>query len=170
MQTFEEKLTAWIDGRLSGVELQRFEAELASNPEALSGKEDAHRLGDLLRKEYRAPELRNADFFNHQLLQRIAAETQHREEPVETAPAFWPLWRMAWAGGLSLIIAGVLFYAVVRPGPSPAPAAKDLLAQVLDANTADPGVTASSFQSKADSVTVLWLDGLDYIPADYVLE
>ena len=170
MQTFEEKFTAWIDGRLSDGELQQFEAELASNADAQDGKIAALQLGNLLRKEYRAPELRNADFFNHQILQRIAAETPRREEMAETAPAFWPLWRMAWAGGLSLIIAAVLFYAVVRPGPSPAPAAKDLLAQVLDANTTDPGVTASSFQSKADSVTVLWLDGLDYIPADYVLE
>ena len=34
MQTFEERYTAWIDGKLTGAELAAFERELADRPAA----------------------------------------------------------------------------------------------------------------------------------------
>ena len=34
MKPFEEKFTAWVDGRLSGAELAGFERELEAHPEA----------------------------------------------------------------------------------------------------------------------------------------
>ena len=37
MKTFEEKFTAWIDGRLAGRELDKFEAELAKTGNAAAG-------------------------------------------------------------------------------------------------------------------------------------
>ena len=45
MKTFEEKFTAWVDGRLTGAELAAFERELESHPEALAEKEAALDLG-----------------------------------------------------------------------------------------------------------------------------
>jgi hypothetical protein len=166
MKTFEEKFTAWVDGLLSGEELRQFEIEISEMENAGADKSDALRLGNLLRREYRAPELKNAEFFNHQIMQRIAAETPRPQTTTPRAAfGFFSLWRMAFAGGLSLIVAASLFLLVVRNGQKSNPTPQDVLAKVIDAQTDDP-VTATSFQSKSNKVTVLWLDGLDYIPDD----
>ena len=166
MKTFEEKFTAWIDGKLNGDELRDFEAELGRMPDAEAEKNATLQLGELLRAEYRAPELKNADFFNHQIIQRIEADAPRKKIAAEPGGAFsfFTLGRMALAGALSLAVAVVLFIFVIKPAPRSNPTPKDLLAQVLDVNTDDPDVTATSFQSKSQKVTVLWLDGLDYIP------
>ena len=38
----------------------------------------------------------------------------------------------------------------------------------IDARTDDPSVTASSFQSPQNKAAVLWLDGLEPLPDDYL--
>ena len=81
MKTFEERFTAWVDGQLTGPDLAECEKELATHPEAAAERAEAQKLGDLLRAQH-APKLGNADFFNHQLMQRIAAETPRAAEPV----------------------------------------------------------------------------------------
>lgn len=164
MKTFEEKFTAWIDGELSGAELAAFEAELAAVEKAGAEKRSAHRLGDLLRAHGGAPELRNADFFNRQLMERIEAETP--KPTAQTArPRFsWPFPRLAWAGACSLLIAFALFYLLIPFGPRRAivPASDDLAD--LSTRSGDPTITATAFHTKDDNVTVLWLDGLKYLP------
>ena len=169
MKPFEERYTAWIDGELTGADLADFEAELSSRGELPGEKASLRQLGDLLRGHAAAPPLTNCDFFNHQLLQRI-----EREEAVAAAPdpeprrAFrFPLLRIAWAGAFSFLIAAALFHFTVPAGPQVNPTASTYMAQVLDAHSDDPAISASAFHSKKDDVTVLWLGGLDYIPADY---
>src|SRR5207302_66520 len=105
MKTFEEKFTAWIDGLLAGSELSEFEAELESMSSAEAERDDARKLGGLLRAEYAAPELKNADFFNHQLMQVIEAEALVAEHKSKRQSIFeWlSVARMAWAGALSLL-------------------------------------------------------------------
>ena len=50
-------------------------------------------------------------------------------------------------------------------GPHENPASNnEYMAQFYNARTADPAVSATAFHSKKDNVTVLWLDGLDYLP------
>ena len=170
MKTFEEKFTAWVDGRLSGEELQQFETEMMSIENAQADKDAALQLGDLLRNVYQAPVLKNPDFFNHQIMQAIETEQRLNEKPApRPATPFFSLWRMALAGGLSLALAGGLFFSTIHTG-SPVREEQNVLAKLSDIQTDDPDVTATSFQSQADNVTVLWLDGLDYIPADYALQ
>jgi anti-sigma factor RsiW len=169
MKTFEEKLTAWLDGRLSGAELAAFERELESHPEALAESESDRRLGELLRANLPAQPLRNADFFNHQLLQQIESS-----QPAEAAPAprfsFWTLPRMAFSGTFLLLIATLLFFAAVPNTRREVRQHQTYVENVLNAHSDDPTITATSFHSKQDNVNVLWLDGLNYMPPDHKLK
>ncbi len=170
MKTFEEKFTAWIDGELRGQALIDFEAELAKIPEAEAGKAAAHKLGDLLRAEGRAPELKNAEFFNHQLMQAIQSEERRTEVPAKVRSGWWSIPRMAWGGAFSLALALVLFVLVIPHGPVENPTSEEYVSQIIKSSTEDPSILATSFQSKKEKVTVLWLDGLDYVPENYKLK
>ena len=75
MKTFEEKWTAWVDDELSEAERAEFEASLDDRAGALAEKNQARKLGALLKEELRAPAMGNEEFFHHQLRGRIAAES-----------------------------------------------------------------------------------------------
>jgi hypothetical protein len=42
--------------------------------------------------------------------------------------------------------------------------------QILEADPKAPKVYATAIHSDQDNLTVLWLDGLDYLPASYQLK
>jgi hypothetical protein len=170
MKPFEEQFTAWVDGKLSGEELTDFEKDLESHPEAASEKEAALRLGSLLRAHPTAPRLTNPDFFNHLLMQRIEAETPR--PVVEAKPrraGFWSLSRLAWAGAFCLAAAFGLYETMI-PKAGESPADSKYFAQVVEAWPSDPNITATTVYNPDDNVTVVWLDGLDYIPASIALK
>lgn len=166
MKTFEERYTAWVDGQLAGEALAAFEKELSAHPEAAADRAAARKLGDLLRSHATAPALSNADFFNLQLQQRIEAETPRpRVEPARGSGSFFlPLSRFIWAGAASLGIAALLFKTLI-PAPQ-GPAAANYFAQVVEAWPSDPSISATTVYDPKDNVTVLWLDGLDYMPSE----
>jgi len=95
MKPFEEKYTLWLDGKLTGRELEAFEAELGEwKANAGLEKTEVAKIGGLLRAHLKAPPLGNEDFFNHQILQQIAAEqpkptpaTTHAVAPARRTPA-----------------------------------------------------------------------------------
>jgi len=160
MKTFEENFTAWVDGQLNAEERLKFEATLGED--AAGDKASVLMLGVLLRRHSVAPPLLNEDFFNHQLLQRIATETK---TPPRARRSPWFVPRFIWAGASSLAMALLLFHFLIPVGPQQVPAAPtEYMAQFYNARSADPGISATAFHSKKDNVTVLWLDGLDYIP------
>jgi anti-sigma factor RsiW len=127
MTTVEEKMTAWIDGKLTGKELAEFERELERRPEAVVEKAAAQQIGELLRTHCSAPILQNAEFFNHQLMQRIEADQANAGAPRKTASAregrFLNLPRMAWAGVFCLLIALMLFEVTISRAESIQPRA-----------------------------------------------
>jgi len=184
MKTFEERYTAWIDGKLDGAELEAFEKELEEHPDALADREDLLKLGSLLRTYGHAPELSNAEFFNHQILTQIREE-EKAEAPKETVPTpifAWLLRPFVWATAAMLIIAGVSVYRVVSPqqqvksgldryvdlSPTPEPEPeKPYNVQIVSAESTDPDISVTPIHSEKDNVTVLWVDGLDYLPASY---
>ena len=168
MKTFEERFTAWVDGQLTGPDLAEFEKELATRPEAAAERAEARKLGDLLRAQP-APPLGNADFFNHQLMQRIAAETPRAAEPERARAWFWSLPRLALAGAACLLIAGGLFKTLI-PASVPPGEKSNYYAQVVEAWPADTSISATTVYNPADNVTVVWLDGLPYIPSTYALK
>ena len=131
MKTFEERYTAWIDGQLEGGALTAFEQELARRAEAGDAeaagvdKADALQLRALLKEHLQAPVLTNAEFFNHQMRERIDAEctlaARRREaaaRPAFRLPAFaWPFLRIAGVGAACLFVVGALYYGLAPSHP-----------------------------------------------------
>ena len=150
----EEKLTAYLDGRLSTAEAAAFERE---HPDALAEKAGAARLGDVLRAHSVAPAMRHADFFNHQILQQITPA------PAPVKRALLPLWRLAFASACCLFAVLGIYQTFVK-----APARPRNFAQVLSVTAGDPSITAEVIDG--DGINVVWVDGLDYLSKDYVLE
>ncbi len=81
---------------------------------------------------------------------------------------FWSIPRLAWAGAFCLAVSLVLYKTTI-PAVAPAPKATDYYAQVVESWPKAKNVSASTYYSQDDHVTVVWLDGLKYIPANYAL-
>lgn len=169
MKTFEEKWTAWIDDQLTGRDLEQFEASLPDRGAALAEKASARRLGMFLR-EQAFPALSNADFFNHQVRERIGRnDLADEEEDEEIASGWWTIRRLL-LGGLTSLAIFVLCATIVIRGGKTAPEQSQYLSQILNARVdpaVSPGATISMFEKKDDRVTVLWVDGLQSLPSEY---
>jgi hypothetical protein len=170
MKTFEEKWTAWVDDQLTGDELAKFEASLPDKPAAEAEKRAARKLGALLQRELAPQTLHNADFFSHQLRERIDREDR---EPSSSrggsgSSIFWPIGRLVWAGATSLAIFVAIALFVMRDKQPIEPS--QYLTQIMGAKL-DPGngpdATITIFESQEDRVTVLWTEGLKSLPAEY---
>ena len=168
MKPFEEQFTAWVDDKLTGEELAEFEKQLAEHPEAAAEKVEAQRLAKFLRTHPTAPRLSNPDFFNHQLMQQIAADMPRETESRRPSASFWSLSRLAWAGAFCLLMAFGLYKSSIPTG-TPTGHDPKYFAQVVEAWPSDPSISATTVYNSVDNVTVVWLDGLDYIPASYAL-
>jgi anti-sigma factor RsiW len=179
MKPFEELYTAWIDGRLTGDELADFERTLPDRAAAEADRAQVLRCGEFLRRHADAPALSNADFFSHQLMERIAAE-ERPASPVPVAerrPRFFTWPGLAWAGAFCAIALLGGYYAGQNDRfhrvpitsaaiTETAPAQYD--ASIIKATSEDPAVSTSVYSN--DGMTVLWLDGLEYLPASYQLQ
>jgi hypothetical protein len=168
MKTFEEKWTAWLDGELHGKELAEFEASLPDRAAAEAEKRDAQRLGALLKQQLSMRAMGNEEFFNHQLRGRLSTETSI--EATERAPRFpsWSIGRLVWAGATALALFVVCTFFVMR-SKEPADQSQ-YLSQILNARVdpaVSPNATVSIFEAKEDKVTVLWVEGLQSLPAEY---
>jgi hypothetical protein len=163
---FEQKFTAWLDGHLNAAEAEAFEREMKERGfDPAAERDQATRLASLLQTHSTSPEMTNGDFFNHQLRHRVAQEST----PASRSSSSWWSWpRLVLAGACSLAIAGALFTALIPHGTAPDLA--PYYATVVDARTFDPKVSASTVYDPRSNVTVLWLDGLDYLPADYAIQ
>ena len=173
MKTFEENLTAWIDGELSEKERAQFEATLTDRAAVETEKAQAQKLGDFLRERLPARTMGNEEFFHHQLRQRIAQEADVAEPATEATPGvretWWSIRRLLWLGTTSLAVFAVCTFFVMRE--QPVTNQSEYLTQILNARV-DPGVnpdaTVSIFQTKDEErVTVLWVDGLKSLPSEY---
>jgi anti-sigma factor RsiW len=168
MKTFEEKWTAWLDGELNGKELVEFEASLPDKAAAEAEKHGAHKLGTLLREQLGAHALSNEDFFSHQLRERIARESGPSREPSLEASTWWTVRRLFWTGAASLalfLICAIFVMREMNPGEQ-----SQYLTQILNARVdpaVSPNASISMFETKEDKVTVLWVEGLQSLPADY---
>lgn len=170
----EEKWTAYLDGKLSPSEEAVFERE---NPGASAERESHSRLAGILRRHSAAPVLRNPDFLNDCILREI---TPPRPPTPARARAMWPLWRMALAGACCMAaVLGIYGFFVRgngdRSGLAAQPAAAnqeapegDYYAEVISASAGDTKLDATVLD--AEGIAVVWLDGVEELPADYVLK
>jgi len=167
MKTFEEKWTAWLDGKLSGKELTDFEASLPDLTSAEAEKREALKLGTFLKAQLAEQPLSNAEFFSHQIKERIARESDERARSGRST--WWTVPRLVWSGATALalfLITAVWLISQNEPGEQ-----SEYLTQILNSKV-DPGANPNAkiyiFESKNDNkVTVLWTEGLQTLPADY---
>jgi hypothetical protein len=172
--SFEETFTLWLDDQLSPADAEAFEKQMRErglDPVAeRAGGEKLHRL---LHENSSAPMMKHAEFFNRQLMYRIEKEQRDAARTEGAAVSFWrwlALPKIAWAGLACLLIAGVMYKTMIpTSGPSPLDQSP-YFATVVDSRTFDPGVSANTVYDPRDNITVLWIDGLDYLPADYALQ
>ena len=170
MKTFEEKWTAWLDGQLSGKELEEFEASLPDRVAAEQERQETHKLGALLREQIAAPAMTNVEFFHHQLRTEMERESRPAPQvgPSETRAGWWTIGRLAWSGAASVALAAVIAFFVMRDdnvgGQS------GYTQNVLNARIGpevNSYATISMFETKEDKVTVLWVEGLQSLPSEY---
>lgn len=169
MKTFEEKWTAWLDGQLTGKELEEFEASLPDRAAAEQEKQEAQKLSVLLKTQLAAPAMGNVDFFHHQLRTQIERDSQSAAQPArEPRASWWTMGRLVWSGAASVALAAILTFFVMRDD--------DLGGQstytrnVLNARLGpevNQYATISMFETKEDKVTVLWVEGLQSLPSEY---
>jgi anti-sigma factor RsiW len=156
MKTFEEKLTAWLDGQLQGEELRVFEKEY---PSAQQEKADYLKLKTLLKENFCCRDLDNPEFFNSQIMEKIERMTGERNRSPRRALLVLP--RLAWGGICALGVGVALFFAVIPRGGLSDPGA-GYVAEVLKTRTADPKVKATVENRK--DMTIIKLEGLDKVP------
>jgi anti-sigma factor RsiW len=167
MKTFEEKWTAWIDDQLTGRELEEFLASLPDRTAAEAEKQSVKRLGSFLREQ--AVALSNADFFSHQLRERLDREsTPARSERATVQTGWWTIRRLLWGGITSLAVFALCAVLVLREKtpPSQSQYLTEILTYRVDP-TVSPNATISMFRPKDERVTVLWVEGLQSLPAEY---
>jgi hypothetical protein len=169
MKTFEEKWTAWLDDELRGDELSEFETSLPDRAAAESEKRDARKLGAFLKEQLQAPAMGNEEFFHHQLRERIGRESSAAAAPEKTQQSsLWPLGRLVWVGATALALFSVCTFFIMRE-KTPSDQSQ-YLTQILNARVdpaMSPNATISMFESKEDKVTVIWVEGLQTLPAEY---
>ena len=167
MKTFEEKWTAWVDDQLTGRELEEFLASLPDRAVAETEKRSAKQVGSLLRDQ--AVALSNADFFSHQLRERLDRESApSRSDRDGMHSGWWTIRRLLW-GGLTSLAIFVLCAIVVLREKAPTSQSQyltEILTYRVDP-TVSPNATISMFRPKDERVTVLWVDGLQSLPPEY---
>ncbi len=172
MKTFEEKWTAWVDGKLSENELAEFKASLPDLSVAEMEKQQALKLGNLLREKIGVRAMTNESFFHHQLMQEIERDAHAAEAPAAREPAmretWWSIGRIVWTGAASLAILTLCTFLLLRDpdvgGQS------TYLTQIINARMGpevSPDATISIFEAKEDKVTVVWVEGLQSLPSEY---
>jgi anti-sigma factor RsiW len=169
MKTFEQKWTAWLDGLLAGKELAEFEASLSESDRAAAeaDKRDVKKLGALLKQHLGADVLTNEEFFSHQIRERIRRDDEAKARR-GAGSTWWSIRRLALSGATALAIF-MVFAVVVTREKSPSEKS-EYLTQILNARVdpaVSPNASISMFETKKDKVTVLWVEGLQSLPADY---
>ena len=166
MKKFEEKWTAWVDGELDEAERAEFEASLDDRTSAEAERQQALKLGALLKEQLQPRAMGNEEFFNYQLRERILAESGLA--PRRARESWWTIRRLLWSGATSLAIFAVCAFFLMRE--KPAQDQSQYLTQILNARVdpnVSPDATVSIFQTKKDRVTVLWIDGLKTLRSEY---
>ncbi len=163
MKAFEEKFTAWMDGQLAGRELEEFERELQRREGGLAAAEKERTvfksLSAALKRHASAPELEFPEVFNQQILDRMESVRERRTVP-------WRLRWLVWAGVGCLAVAAGLYQTLI---PKPHPVQGSYWAEVKSVRVADPSLWAEPVSTSGEEVTLIWIDGLDYLPESYAL-
>jgi anti-sigma factor RsiW len=171
----EEKLTAYLDGSLPPEDAAAFEQ---ANPDVLEMRRQHRLLSAALRTHSPASQLRNGEFFNHQILREI----QPAPAPAAARPAI-PFWRLLFASAAcGLAVFAIVMFTTKDPSKSPGPtiarndtpgtyAAPKYVAKVTEVTAGDYLLTAKLLPpDQSDGLAVVWVDGMEKLSKDYVLQ
>jgi len=173
MKTFENDYTAWLDDALTPEELAAFEAGLEDPLAARREKAMHQQLRRDLVAHCEAPPLESPDFFTNQVMQRVAGN--RAGAGVASAGAggrggvidWWS--RLTWAGIGAVAAAAVLGFNMIPFGG--VGVRTEYAAEVLrtEVPEEEANISAVAFHAKESGLTVLWLDGLDFLPASHAI-
>lgn len=155
----EEMWTAYLDGNLTAQAAAAFEQE---HPEAAAERESFSQLTAAMRLHLPAPAMRNTDFFNESILRAI---TQRPSSAPAAKRRLFPLWGLATASVCFLLAVGAIYSLFVRGGGDRPDGYR---AKIVSVKAGDDSLDATVLD--ADGLAIVWIDGLDQLPNDYVLE
>ncbi len=169
MKTFEENWTAWVDGQLTGRELEEFKASLPDLAAAELEKDSSLKLGNFLRAKIGVPAMPNEDFFLHKLQQEIARDQKVTAPvPAKARESWWSIGRLAWSGAAAL--AALTLFTVIALREQDQGGQSAYLTQIVNARVdpaVSPNATITIFEAKDEKVTVVWVNGLQSLPAEF---
>lgn len=157
---FEATYNRWIDGKLDGAVAREFEAELAAQGVDPDREKAGFASTQLLLRSHVSPQLANGDFFLHQLRHRMEVEQPQKSRSGNLCA--WPT--LVWSGASAAAVAAVLF-ALLIPLQS---TRSSYFATVVDSRTYEEGLSADTVYNSRDNITVVWIDGMDYMTEDIV--
>ncbi len=118
------------------------------------------KMRSLLKENLVVPPLQNPDFINARVMEAI--------ERSEREPERAPLFSLRWLSfsGASLLAIALLISVFYLPSQFAPRSEGEFISQVIDARAGLPKLSVTQFQAPGERGVVLWLDGVDYIPAD----
>jgi anti-sigma factor RsiW len=157
----EIALMRWLDGQMTAAEIAQFEQKLA-NSEALRREAESFKAISMgIQAHVPKAELRNADFFNHQIQEAIAAERKQVKAPVGREPsAVWEMLRRLWP--MTAAAAAVVLLVNVWSDSK-------RVSEVVSSYAPNSDIQVASHYNAEAKATVLVLEGLEAIPADQPL-
>ncbi len=164
-QSDETRICRWIDGELREEDIRDL---LDADPSIYELRESAADLGQLLRAEYRRPELPYADFFNSRILRHIEEEREEADAGVERIVIRVPRLVTALFANQGLI-PGLAFAAVLllalgtflfggNPGSRHS--------QVVHTFAPDPGTSVKATYNGRAGASVITIDGISPLERD----
>lgn len=157
---FEVTYNHWVDGKLDAVAAREFEAELSAQGLDPAREKAAFASTQRLLRTRVSPQLTNADFFLHQLRHRLEAE----QAESTSSRRLWTWPALVWGGASATAVAAVLF-ALMIPLQS---TRSSYFATVVDSRTYEDGLSADTVYNPKDNITVVWIDGMDFMTEDIV--
>ncbi len=168
MKNFEQQYNEWVDEVITPEEQVRLEKEC--DPRWQQAAAADRRLGSLMRKSLQSPALHNADFLNHSILETIRRETAPKAERATPRRflGFLPRPVLA-AAGLAFVCAVGLFVSMREPTMNTVDLAAGMSNRpVIEVSNTAPGIHATAFAE--ESYAVLWVEGMDFIPAGHTIQ
>ena len=166
----EAMLTRWMDGELSGDELEQMESWAQEHPGILTERDAVQAMQKDIRDSVAADtEPPYADFFNQRILRIIANEPARASHDTRASGSHWLGW--LWSKWLALpgaaMAMALCFYLGTQVSFLPP-------AQTAGASTPgrpmiytpDADIRANVFSSRNTGATVIVLEGLDDLPDD----
>lgn len=127
------------------------------------------RTRQLLREHLVVPPPDHPDFINSQVLAMIRHEEATAGGTSTSAPPLWSLGRLLWPS-LATLAAAIALSFFLLPRDFAGRGTDDFISQVIAVQTANPQTSVTSFRVPDDAGVVLWIEGVDYIPATHQVQ